>query len=201
MLHEIYILDLIGTFAFASYGSYLAVKKNFDIFGIFVCAFLTAVGGGTMREILLGNIPFYFFDKNYFFAIVAATVFSVLLYKNFHKINKFVLALDAIGLVTFAFIGATKANELHLGMFAIVSIATTSAVGGGVLRDIVLNKMPEIMYRDFYASVAILLGVIYGITHESMQNIIYANLLILFCLCLRLIAIYFKVNLWKPWKK
>ena len=75
---EIYVLDLIGTFAFAAYGAHVAIRKGFDIFGIFVAAFLTALGGGTLRELILGNVPFYFHDNNYVFVILVGyiTIFN-----------------------------------------------------------------------------------------------------------------------------
>lgn len=201
MLQEIYILDLIGTFTFAVYGSYFALKKDFDILGIFVCAFLTAVGGGTIRELVLGNVPFYFFDNNYLLMIGIAAIFAIFIYRFFNKIRRFALVLDSIGLVTFAFIGASKASDLGLGLMAIIFCATVTAVGGGMLRDIVLGKIPEIMHRDFYASVAILLGVVYGLTEIEMENFFWANLLIATCLAIRLAAIFFKINLWKPVKQ
>ena len=201
MLQEIYILDLIGTFTFAVYGSYFALKNDFDILGVFVCAFLTAVGGGTIRELVLGNVPFYFFDNNYLLAIIIAVTFTIFIYRFFNKIRRFALVLDSIGLVTFAFIGASKASDLGLGLVAITFCATVTAVGGGMLRDIVLGKIPEIMRRDFYASVAILLGIIYGSTEIEMGNFLWANLLIATCLVISLAAIFFKINLWKPIKQ
>lgn len=198
MLHEIYILDLIGTFAFASYGSYFAIRKDFDLFGIFVCAFLTAVGGGTMREMILNHVPFYFFDMHYIVVIFAAVTFSILLYKKFHRVEKLVLILDSVGLVTFAFIGASKGAAEGLGILAMTCLAAITALGGGVLRDLVLNDIPEIMYRHFYASVAIVLGVLYGVFAPFMDSFLWANVLLAFCFIIRLICIYFKINLWKP---
>lgn len=106
---EIYILDLLGTFTFAAYGAYIGQRKQFDIFGIFICAFLTATGGGTIRELILGNMLFYFSDYNYVYAIILGAVFSICVYNMFYKINRYMLVVDAIGLTTFALIGATKA--------------------------------------------------------------------------------------------
>lgn len=195
---EIYILDLIGTFAFAVYGSYFALEKNCDIFGVFTAAFLTAVGGGTLREILSNNVPFYFFDKNYLISIILGVLFAIVFFKRFHKVNKFVLFLDSIGLVAFALIGASKANAMDLGFFGIIFFATITAVGGGLLRDVLLNKVPELMHRDFYASVAILLGLSYGLFVKQADNLIFINGMLLFFLILRLLAASKKVNLWKP---
>lgn len=198
ILQEIYILDLIGTFTFSVYGSYFALKKDFDILGIFICALLTAVGGGTIRELVLGNTPFYFFDNSYVIAVMLGVVFAISIYRNFNKIKRLVLVFDSIGLVTFAFIGASKASSLNLGLFAIIFCAVATAVGGGILRDIVLGKIPEIMYRDFYASVAIVLGAVYGLSEKLMQDALWANLLIFSCLTIRMAAIFFRISLWRP---
>ena len=195
---EIYILDLIGTFAFAIYGSYFALRENFDIFGISVAAFLTAVGGGTIREIIFNKTPFYFFDQNYLIAISLGIAFSLLFFKKFHLVNRVILFLDSIGLVAFAFIGASKANDLGLGIFGTAFFATLTAVGGGALRDLVSNKVPEIMHREAYASVAVLLGLSYGIFSNKVENIVFANGMLIFFLTLRLFTAFKKINLWKP---
>lgn len=200
-LTEIYILDLIGTFAFSVYGAHIAIEKEFDIFGIFVAAFLTAFGGGTLRELILGNIPFYFYDNNYIFVILAGFAFSIAVYKVFSRIDKYVLIVDAIGLSTFAFIGAQKANEAELGAFAIIFLSTITAVGGGLLRDIAIREVPQIFHRDFYASPAIFLGACFAIFRNYIHNSIFAYCLIFLTFALRLYAIHFRIGLWRPWIK
>ncbi|MBD3180749.1 trimeric intracellular cation channel family protein [Candidatus Poribacteria bacterium] len=197
----IYILDLLGTFAFSAYGSYAAMKKSFDIFGVFIAAFLTALGGGTIRELILGNIPFYFYDNNYVYIILVGCTFSIVIYKYFDKINKYMLIVDAIGLITFAFIGATKASEAGLGSFAIIFLAATTAVGGGLLRDVAMKEIPQIFYRDFYASPAIILGLLYAIFRRYMHQNIYIIPLIVFTFALRLLAIFLNFKLPIPYKK
>jgi len=201
MEQEIYILDLVGTFSFAVYGAYYAQKKDFDVFGIFVAAFLSAVGGGTIREMILGNIPFYFFDMNYIYTILIGSIFAITMHHIFHRINTFMLTLDSIGLVTFAFIGASKASSLEMNMFGILFFATITAVGGGVLRDLVLNRVPKIMYYDFYATIALLLGFIYGIFPEYMQDFFWANMLITTLFFLRIFVLFHNIHLWKPINK
>lgn len=201
MKTELYLLDLVGTFAFALYGSYYGIKHQCDILGIFIAAFLTAVGGGTMRDILLNRTPAYFVNKTYIIAIFFGIIAAILVYKIFHDIQRMALVLDAIGLVTFAFIGASLAysSGLH-SVFAITFFATISAVGGGVLRDVLLNRKPEIMYRDFYATTTIILGILYALFASNMSSFAWANALILICLIIRLSAIFFKINLWNPSK-
>ena len=200
MNEEIYILDLIGTFAFAIYGSYFALNKDFDIFGVLVSAFLTAVWWGTIREIILNNTPFYFYDMNYIIAILSWVIFTIFIYNKFHKIKSFAILLDSLGLVTFAFIWANKAVEANLWLFWITFFATITAVWWWILRDIILNKTPIVFKYDLYATVAISLWLIYGLFIDKMQNIIWANLLILIFLLIRLLVIFNKLHLWKPKK-
>lgn len=197
-MSHLYFLDLLGTFVFACYGSYYALKKDFDIFGILVCAFLTAVGGGTIRELILNHVPFYFFDMAYAEAIIAGIAFTIIIFKHFHKINRLMLILDGIGLVVFALIGASKAHELGFGLLPIVIFATVTAVGGGLLRDMVLNDVPEIMYKDFYATVAILLGVAFWFGEKYADNVYFLNFLIVAFFVLRVLVIYYGFGLWKP---
>lgn len=198
---EIYVLDMAGTFTFAAYGAYVGQRKQFDIFGILLCAFLTALGGGTIRELILGNMLFYFSDYNYVYAILAGTVFSICVYKMFDKINKYMLVVDAVGLATFALIGAAKAAEADLGPVAIIFLATITAVGGGLLRDVSIREVPQILYRDFYASPAIFLGVMYSILGSRMESTVFVYLLVGSTFLLRLAAMYFKIDLWGPRRK
>ena len=198
---EIYILDLLGTFTFAAYGAYIGQQKRFDIFGIFTCAFLTALGGGTIRELILGNTLFYFCDYNYIYAIILGTVFSIVIFGKFEKISRYMLVVDAIGLTTFALIGATRAAEAELGAFAVIFLATVTAVGGGLLRDVSIREVPQIFYRDFYASPAIFLGVVYSIFQQYMDRPLCVYALVTCTFILRLLAIYFKIDLWGPRRK
>ena len=184
------LLDLIGTFAFATYGAYLALRQRYDLFGIITCAFITAVGGGTLRDIILGRLPVYFFNYTYLFIIVLAVLLVLFLKQKFLKIEKWIQFLDAIGLVTFAYIGAATGAQANLGLFAIICLAMVTAVGGGVMRDLLLNKQPEIMYRDVYASVAIIVGLLYSILPTAIVIIIG--------LVLRLIVVKFRLSLWRP---
>lgn len=195
---EIYVLDMLGTFTFAAYGAYVGQRKQFDIFGILICAFLTALGGGTIRELILGNMLFYFSDYNYVYVIIAGTTFSICVYRIFDRINKYMLVVDAIGLATFALIGAAKAGEAQLGPVAIIFLATITAVGGGLLRDVSIREVPQILYRDFYASPAIFLGVMYSILGGYMQKTLFVYLLVASTFLLRILAMYFKIDLWAP---
>ncbi len=194
----IHVLDLIGTFAFAVFGAHQAQRKSFDIFGIMVVATISALGGGTIRELIFNHIPFYFFENSYIIVILLACVFSIMTFGYFSAIKKYMLIIDAVGLVTFAFIGAHTAAAQGLGLFAIVFMATVTAVGGGLMRDIALGQTPILFHSDFYATPTIMLGLIYGLFPQYQEN----SWFIVFCLglifCLRLAAIFYNITLWKP---
>jgi uncharacterized membrane protein YeiH len=194
------ILDLLGTFVFAWYGSYKGLKNHADILGAIVCGLICAVGGGTLRELVLNKIPFYLFDYIYLYAILLGVLCAIISYNFFDKINKFMLMIDAIGLTTFAFIGANRANEVHLGVFGIIFFATITAVGGGFFLDIVLGEKPTILYKDFYATPAIVLGIFYSLFRTSMGNPFVVYGLITSIFLLRLWAINYNIRLWIPIK-
>lgn len=176
------------------------MQKKFDIFGIFVLAFLTAVGGGTIRELFFNNFPSYFSDMNYLIVIFLGILCSIVFYPAFSKISKYALIVDAIGLVTFAFIGASRAHEAGLGAFAIILLATISAVGGGLLRDITISETPQIFYKDMYATPAIILGILYVSAGNAPHSSLVIWGILIIALAFRLCAIYFKINLWGPWR-
>lgn len=192
------IFDFLGTFAFAAFGAYLAQKKGYDIFGVCICALISALGGGTIREILLNSLPAYFHDYRYWVVVALGIIFSIIFFKNFHKINFWMLVVDAIGLVTFAYIGASRAYGANLGIFGIVIFAVVTAVGGGVLRDIVMRETPIIFYQDIYATPAFLFGIAYFLLRNYI-NIPWVLYLLLFStLVLRIVVMKFNLHLWKP---
>lgn len=193
-----YILDLIGTFAFAAYGAHLAQRKSFDIFGIAVCAVLSAFGGGALRELFLNRMPAFFSDATYIVVAFLGICFAVLTYRYFEKMQRLLLVLDAIGLVTFAYLGAYAAHRSGLGIVGIVLLATLSAVGGGILRDIAIKEVPLVFYEDLYATPAILLGMLYSIFGFYMNSNTGIYMLLAFIFLFRLLAIRYKWHLWRP---
>jgi len=194
----LYVLDLIGTFAFAVYGAHLARRKSFDIFGIAACAGISALGGGTIGDLLLNRLPPYFSDGWYAAVILAGIAFAVVTFSYFESVHPWILVLDAIGLVTFAFLGADRAAQAGLGTLGIALFAVLTAVGGGVLRDVAVKEIPLIFYRDFYATPALLLGLAYAVFRPYMHQAFPVNALLMAALLLRLLAIRYNLSLWKP---
>ena len=201
-MHQLYFLDLLGCFAFAVYGTYFSARRGFDIFGILVCATISALGGGTIRELLLNNLPKYFSDYNYFFVVILGIVFALVFYKQFknEKFNFYMLSVDAIGLVTFAYIGASQAASANLGFLGILMFSVLTAVGGGVIRDVIMGETPHIFYKDFYATPALLFGTGFYLANNNINNplVLYGLLIIVFII--RIVAIKMKSELWKPIK-
>ncbi|MCD7444895.1 trimeric intracellular cation channel family protein [Streptomyces lincolnensis] len=151
-------LDLVGIFVFAISGALLAVRKNFDVFGIAVLAEVTALGGGLFRDLVIGAVPpAAFTDLGYFVTPLLAALLVVFLHPQVERIQAGVNVFDAAGLGLFCVAGTTKAYEYGLGLTQSVTLGLATAVGGGVLRDVLANEVPSLLRwdRDLYAVPAI----------------------------------------------
>ncbi|WP_030231995.1 MULTISPECIES: trimeric intracellular cation channel family protein [unclassified Streptomyces] len=151
-------LDLIGIFVFAISGALLAVRKNFDVFGMAVLAEVTALGGGLFRDLVIGAVPpAAFTDLGYFLTPLLATLLVFFLHPQVERIQVAVNVFDAAGLGLFCVAGTIKAYEYGLGLTASAGLGLTTAVGGGVLRDVLANEVPSLLRwdRDLYAVPAI----------------------------------------------
>ena len=187
----LYYLDLIGTFVFAISGVLIASKNKFDFFGASVIAFVTAVGGGTIRDILLGNLPVGWIENTtYIYVIIAAIIVSTLLKKHIIKLSKTLFLFDTIGLSVFTILGVETALEYGSSPIIAVIMGTISAVFGGVLRDVLCNDQPLIFRKEIYATPSILGGIIYIILHEmGFQPIVVIMVSVTIILGLRLLAV------------
>ncbi|MEU6126051.1 trimeric intracellular cation channel family protein [Streptomyces sp. NPDC047123] len=151
-------LDIVGIFVFAISGALLAVRKNFDVFGIAVLAEVTALGGGLFRDLVIGAVPpAAFTDLGYFITPLFAAALVFFLHPEVERTQLAVNVFDAAGLGLFCVSGTTKAYDYGLGLTASAALGLMTAVGGGVLRDIVANEVPSLVRwdRDLYAVPAI----------------------------------------------
>ncbi|MFI9625625.1 trimeric intracellular cation channel family protein [Streptomyces sp. NPDC052042] len=164
MLNELFTpsvqhaLDIAGIFVFAISGALLAVRKNFDVFGIAVLAEVTALGGGLFRDIVIGAVPpAAFTDLGYFTTPLLAAVLVFFLHPHVERIQVAVNVFDAAGLGLFCVTGTVKAYGYGLGLTASAALGLATAVGGGVLRDVLANEVPSLLRwdRDLYAVPAI----------------------------------------------
>ncbi|MGK4583095.1 trimeric intracellular cation channel family protein [Kitasatospora sp. HPMI-4] len=167
-------LDLIGIFVFALSGGLLAVRKNMDIFGICVLAEATALGGGVMRDLVIGATPVVAFTNlGYFVTPLVAGVVVFFLHPQVERINRSVQTLDALGLGLFCVTGTAKAHDYGLGSVAAVALGMLTAAGGGVIRDVLAHEMPSLLRwdREIYAVPALvgaaLVAILISIGHLS----------------------------------
>jgi len=149
----LYTLDLIGTAAFAASGAWAGVRRHMDPFGVLVLGLVTAVGGGTLRDLLVGDIPpFSLQNEFYLYVAIAAALAVYLCRRRFGAMERPLLVLDAIGLGTFVVIGTTKALDFGLGFLGAVLMGVMTCTAGGVLRDVLANQVPLILRKEIYAS-------------------------------------------------
>lgn len=191
----IYAVDLTGTFVFAVSGWLVASKKELDFFGASVIAFITAVGGGTLRDVLIGSQPVgWMSDLNYLAAILAGILAAVFFRRLFLKLRKTMFLFDSIGIGLFTILGLEKTLSFGLSPIVAIMMGTISAVFGGVLRDTLVNEIPLIFRKEIYATVCLSGGIIYWALgafgmHQDVQVIITIAYIISF----RILAV---VNNW-----
>lgn len=206
--YEIIILEIIGIVAFAISGAVLGIKKHFDILGIIILGVITAVGGGAMRDIILGiNPPLMF--QNPFYTIIAfitsCITFWILLItiSKFNRNKKFFADIinffDAIGLGIFAVTGTNTAilNGHIDNIFLCVFVGTITAVGGGMLRDILSGKVPFVLYKEVYATAAIIGALLYYILHITfnLNDFISSSCAVILTIIIRLLSSHFNLRL------
>ncbi|MGO4905948.1 trimeric intracellular cation channel family protein [Flavobacterium sp. W20_MBD1_R3] len=189
-----HILDIIGTIAFALSGALTAMSKRMDAFGVFIVAFVTAVGGGTLRDVMIGRTPVgWMLDLVYVYAIIFAVVFAVLFRKKFDRLRTSLFLFDTIGLGVFTLIGLEKGINIGLHPIVCIALGTITACFGGVIRDILCNDIPVIFRREIYATICILGGIMFFILLEFnlAKDILYITTSIIIIL-IRLMAVKFK---------
>lgn len=149
----IYAIDIIGTFVFAVSGALAASDKRFDIFGAGILALVTAVGGGTLRDVLIGSTPVgWMKDLNYLIVIGAAVLISYFFKRHILKLRRTMFLFDTIGIGLFTILGLQKTLSLGLSPVIAIMMGTVSAVFGGVLRDVLSNEVPLIFRKEIYAT-------------------------------------------------
>lgn len=188
------IAEIIGIISFALSGFFIAVGSKLDILGVFIASFLTALGGGVIRDVLVAR-ELYAFSNNLASILVISVVVIAVLFRvqRFAKIEKshyFVVA-DTLGLVSFAISGALVGIQAEYNFFGVVLISLITAVGGGVLRDMLINKIPMILDSEFYGTVAIFVGILMYLLNQ-FEALNFFSIMIVFCIgiALRLIAFY-----------
>lgn len=155
------LLDLLGTFAFAVSGIRLASGKQIDWFGAYIIGLVTAIGGGTLRDLLLGVTPFWMLDLKYF-ATTGVALIAVLLFKEkLFRWGSPLFMFDAIGLGLFTVVGITKSIDAGLSIAICIAMGAITGSVGGVIRDVLLNEVPLLFRKDIYALACVAGGGVY----------------------------------------
>jgi uncharacterized membrane protein YeiH len=193
----IYILDLFGTMAFAVTGAFKAIEHKTDIVGILLLATITGVAGGTIRDVVMGQFPNSLSDPTYVIITVLSGLSIFFLYSHLKKHWNLFLKFDAIGLGVFTIIGATFAyNLVGLNFLAIMLGGMLTAVGGGILRDVLVIQVPIVFVKEFYISASFIGITVFYLTLYFGGELYSATILgITLTTTLRLIAMKFNWNL------
>ena len=155
------ILDFIGTFAFAISGIRLASAKRFDWFGAYVVGLATAIGGGTIRDVLLDVTPGWMTDPIYLICTGVALLWVICFGRWLIRLNNTFFIFDAIGLGLFGVVGIEKALTFGFPMWVAIVMGTITGAFGGMIRDILINEVPLIFRKDIYALACVFGGIIY----------------------------------------
>ena len=164
------LIDYIGTFAFAISGIRLASAKRFDWFGAYVVGFVTAVGGGTIRDLLLDVTPFWMLQSSYLIVTALALGFVILFGRYVIRLNNTFFIFDAIGLGLFAVVGIEKSITYGYPMWVGLIMGTLTGAAGGVLRDTLINEVPLIFRKEIYALACVFGGLVYYLCLYSVLN-------------------------------
>ena len=191
------ILDLLGTIAFATSGALTAMHKRLDIFGIFIISFVTAIGGGTLRDILTGSTPVFWMDKTFYIYTIGMTVILAIIFRRYiSHLRKSLFLFDTIGLGVFTITGVE--TGVQAGLDPIVSIAIGAMTGcfGGVIRDILCNEIPLIFRKEIYATACIIGGLAFVVMYNLRANpdLIYI-VTSLIVISIRLVVVRYHISL------
>jgi uncharacterized membrane protein YeiH len=189
-----HLLDIIGTMAFAMSGALTAMNKKLDPFGVFIIAFVTAVGGGTLRDILIGRTPVgWMLDLKYVYVIIIGFVLAIVFRKKFDRLRTSLFLFDTIGLGVFTLIGLEKGINIGLHPVICVALGTMTACFGGVIRDILCTEIPVIFRREIYATICILGGIVFFLLRKlNLENDILYLTTSIVIISVRLMAVKFK---------
>lgn len=151
------ILDLLGTIAFAISGALSAMNRRLDLFGIFIIAFVTAIGGGTLRDVLIGSTPVNWMENIiYIYLIGAVTIFSIVFRNKLNYLKKSLFLFDTIGLGVFTITGVEMGVKNDLDPIISIALGAMTGTFGGVIRDILCNEIPVIFRKEIYATACII---------------------------------------------
>lgn len=192
----ILIIDLLGVVAFSISGVLTAMRKGLDVFGILIIAFVTSVGGGTIRDVLIQTEVSWLTNMTYIYAIIGTTILAIIFRKKLTYLRKSLFLFDTIGIGLYTVVGVEKAISAGLPAITCIAFGTMSACFGGVIRDILCNEIPVIFHKEIYATACILGGFTYFLLlyFNLPQDLIFIISGVV-VITVRISAVMFKIQL------
>jgi len=190
------IIEFLGTFAFAISGIRHAAAKQFDWFGGYVCGIAVAIGGGTIRDVMLGVTPFWMTNPFYIICTALALIFVIIFAKHMEGLRNTWFVFDTLGLALFTIAGIQKSLVLGHPYWVAIIMGCITGSAGGIIRDVLLNNEPVIFQREIYAMAAVLGGIVYWLSDYLLFPIevtVIASFLII-CL-MRFLAVRYHLSL------
>ncbi len=191
------ILEILGTAAFAISGALSAMNRKLDVFGIFIIAFVTGIGGGTVRDILIGNTPVTWMDNIiYIYLIGIVTILAIIFRKKIYYLKTSLFLFDTIGLGIFTIIGVETGIQNNLNPVISIALGVMTGTFGGVIRDILCNEIPVIFRKEIYATACLIGGLVFIILHKlGVEKEIIYIITSLIVIIIRLVVVKFKISL------
>lgn len=190
------VLDFIGSLAFAISGIRLASAKHFDLFGAYVVGLTTAIGGGTLRDLLLSQPPFWMTNSIYLICTAFALLWVILFRKLLVKQENTWFLFDTIGLAVFTVTGVEKTLAAGFPFWTAIMMGALTGAGGGVFRDVFINEVPLIFRKEIYALACVIGGVAYYLCSMlGFSNITAGIICGLFVVISRILAVHYKIHL------
>jgi uncharacterized membrane protein YeiH len=189
---ELFILtiDYAGTFVFAISGALAGMKRQFDIFGVFILALVTAIGGGTLRDVLIGSTPVgWMLNPIYLYIIFGAYLFAYLFQPHVRRLRRSMFLFDTIGIALYTILGLQKALDFGLSPIICILLGVVSATFGGVIRDVLSGEVPLIFRKEIYASACMAGGVLFLITDQLIGEQVAMAVAIITVFIIRLLAV------------
>ncbi|HIP18404.1 MAG TPA: trimeric intracellular cation channel family protein [Sulfurovum sp.] len=190
------VAEYIGIIAFAISGFFVAVRSRLDFLGVLISVFLTAFGGGIIRDVMVDRTP-YAFSSN-LPAVMIIAVMVLMIFFRFHKRgtieNRLLFIIsDSIGLISFSITGALIALETHFNLTGVLVLSFITAVGGGITRDVIINEVPFVFKTGFYGTISLLIGLfMYLFSYLELLNFYMISTLFITGVALRMVAYYQK---------
>ncbi len=198
----LFIIDVLGTIAFSISGVLIALRKRMDPFGILIIAFVTAVGGGTLRDVLTGFPVAWMRNLTFVYVIIISSIIAVIFRKRLGYIRKSLFLFDTIGIALYTIVGVQKGLSAEFPALICVALGTMTACFGGVIRDILCNEIPVIFRKEIYATACIVGATAYVLllntVISSEWDVVIAGSIII---TIRILAVTFKLQLPSIYRK